>query len=189
MENNDAISASCAVFTPLTKGLSPKHREGRIERSLSKLCFHHDRLDRTFVNRTVYRDTHYSNRCLSRCSHLRFQFSNLRLTACHEERKKERKKKKFSIDRSSPLSRCFDLSLQRGASRWWLCHRVRFKPGFEGVLGRFHELTNALRHARSASWSSVGTLFSRERKGEGEEEEKKGESSYVTRYANRNGWS
>lgn len=89
VENNDAISASCAVFTPLTKGLSPKHREGRIERSLSKLCFHHDRLDRTFVNRTVYRDTHYSNRCLSRCSHL--QFSNLRLTACHEERKREKK--------------------------------------------------------------------------------------------------
>lgn len=97
-------------------------------------------------------------------------------------RKKERKKK-FSIDRSSPLSRCFDLSLQRGASRWWLCHRVRFKPGFEGVLGRFHELTNALRHARSASWSSVGTLFSRERKEEGGRGRKEG--GIVLRYTLR----
>lgn len=111
VENNDAISASCAVFTPLTKGLSPKHREGRIERSLSKLCFHHDRLDRTFVNRTVYRDTHYSNRCLSRCSHLRFQFSNLRLTACHEERKREKKNSR-SIDH--PLSLDVSIYLCRG---------------------------------------------------------------------------
>lgn len=79
VENNDAISASCAVFTPLTKRLSPKHREGRIERrSLSKLCFHHGRLDRTFVNRTVYRDTHYSIRCLTRTSSLlTFQFSTI----------------------------------------------------------------------------------------------------------------
>lgn len=175
MENNDAISASCAVFTPLTKGLSPKHREGRIERSLSKLCFHHDRLDRTFVNRTVYRDTHYSNRCLSHIPPMLafpsipiFQSSN-----SPRVRKKERKEKKnFRENSRSTLVDhldCFDLSLQRegGASRWWLCHRVRFKPGFEGVLGRFHELTNALRHARSASWSSGGTLFSRERRKKG----------------------
>lgn len=123
VENNDAISASCAVFTPLTKGLSPKHREGRIERSLSKLCFHHDRLDRTFVNRTVYRDTHYSNRCLSHIPPMLafpsipiFQSSN-----SPRVRKKERKEKKnFRENSRSTLVDhldCFDLSLQREGGR------------------------------------------------------------------------
>lgn len=118
VENNDAISASCAVFTPLTKGLSPKHREGRIERSLSKLCFHHDRLDRTFVNRTVYRDTHYSNRCLSHIPPMLafpsipiFQSSN-----SPRVRKKERKRKIFEkiLDRHSSIISTVSIYLCKG---------------------------------------------------------------------------
>ena len=81
------------------------------------------------------------------------------------EGKKGKNSRETSIDRSSPIPLSLDVSI-------YLCNGGRrraadgFKPGFEGVVGRFHELTNALRHARSASWSSFFRAAERERKKE-----------------------
>lgn len=57
VENNDAISASCAVFTPLTKREgSPKRGEKVAHRAdpFKGFVSITGRLDRTFVNRTLY---------------------------------------------------------------------------------------------------------------------------------------
>lgn len=90
-----------------------------------------------------------------RCSDLQIPFSNLRLNARVEGGGggKEKNSRETSIIPSIYL--CKGRRRTMALMATWALNR------FEAVST---SLTNALRRARSASWSSVATLFSRERR-------------------------
>lgn len=174
-------SARRARYSPLSqRERDPQsvERRSRIERTLSKALFpsRADLIERSLTERCI-RDTHYSKslfkhrRCYNnRCSHLQIPFSNLRLDARVEgEKKKEKNSRETSIIPSIYLCKGRRRTMALMAKAWALNRFVAVSTS----------LTNALRRARSASWSSVATLFF------AREKERKREGRVVLRYTLR----